>query len=426
MSLKLFGAVCVAMSILTATGADELRLVGTTDKASALYAPGERMTFSLRLEKDSVPVAGKKVVWHRTGDDKQEKKGAGISDGQPLQIVTVCERPGFVRITAEAFDETTGEPLKDKRGKSIRFDGGACVQPEKLESAPEPADFDAYWTSQKARLSQTPMKVLEMKPVGDTLPDVLTYDVKIACPGGMPVSGFFSKHKTVAPKSAAIQVFFQGYGVLSAGAHGRSDLAARDPATPVIALCINVHGIENGREPAYYEHLKETTLKDYAFHADENVRRETAFFNGMTLRLLRALEFMKAQPEWDGKTLRVSGGSQGGMQALLAAGLDPAVTLCVADKPWCCDLAGSSLHRLSGWHPAYTEALSYFDPVYHAKRIRCETILTAGLGDYTCPPSGISIVYNHIHAPRTLTYVQGVAHFFGDQSKAPKHTLSGK
>ena len=398
-----------------------LRLTGKTDKPSALYEPGEKMVFSVRLEDDGKPVAGRRLTWQRTGDDQKSEKGEAISGEQPLQVVTACDRPGFVRLVVSALDEA-GKVLENESRQKVLFEGGAGVQPERLDSVPEPADFDAFWAGQKAELARTPLKVLEMKPVPETVAGVTTFDLKVACAGGMPVSGYYSKRADAAPKSAAARVEFQGYSVVSAG---RRDAAARDPQRPVIVLCINVHGIENGREPEYYKRLGETTLKSYAFNREENARRETAFFNGMTLRLLRALEFVKAQPEWDGKTLTVSGGSQGGLQSLTAAGLDPAVTRCEAYKPWCCDRGGPTLGRLAGWRPEYTAALNYFDPANHARRIRCETFINAGLGDYVCPPSGVSVVYNHIRAPKTLEYIQGATHGYNPPD-AMKHTLTGK
>jgi len=405
--------------VTTGVFGGDLFLTGKTDKPPALYGPGERMVFSVRLEEEGKPVAGKKLMWVRTGDDQKSEKGESVSGEQPLEIVTTCDKPGFVRIVVSAFDEE-GKPLeRGEKKQRVMFEGGAGVQLEKLDSVPEPADFDAYWTRQKAELAKTPMKVLEMKPVPETVAGVVTYDMKVACAGGMPVSGYFSKHKDTAPKSAVARLHVQGYSVISAG---RPDGSARDPRNPAIVLCINVHGIENGREPEYYKNLGATTLKSYAFSSVENARPETAFFNGMSLRLLRALEFLKAQPEWDGKTLIVSGGSQGGLQALIAAGLDPAVSRCEAYKPWCCDLGGITFGRLRGWRPDYTEALNYFDPVNHAKRIRCETVLTSGLGDYTCPPSGVAVVYNSLRGPKTIELIQGSTHGYNPPN-ASAHTL---
>ncbi len=40
----------------------------------------------------------------------------------------------------------------------------------------------------------------------------------------------------------------------------------------------------------------------------------------MFLRMERAIDFLASQPEWDGRILIVTGSSQGGGQAIVAAG----------------------------------------------------------------------------------------------------------
>ena len=398
-------------------------LVGTTDNPSALYAPGEKMTFFIRLEEAGRLVAGEKLVWTRTGDDGLAEKGTAVSADTPLVITTAMSTPGFVRVLVSAIDDA-GEVIANSSGKKVVFDGGAGVEPEKLQGVAEPADFDVYWTRQKELLARVPLEVTETKPVPVTNANVITTDIKIACAGGMPVSGYFNKTKGAAPKSAGARLNFQGYGVTSAL---RADAQAGDPKKPMLVLSINAHGIDNGRPAEIYDQLKKTTLKGYAIDSRQNARAETAYFNGMVLRVLRALEFLKAQPEWDGKTLIASGGSQGGFQALIAAGLDHEVTYCSAAKPWCCDLGGVSLGRLKGWRPDYTEALGYFDPINHAKRIRCETLITSGLGDYVCPPSGLAVLYNNIpvDVPKTIEYRQGSTHA-DNPPRLVKHVVSNK
>ena len=68
----------------------------------------------------------------------------------------------------------------------------------------------------------------------------------------------------------------------------------------------------------------------------------------MSLRLVRALDFLTAQPEWDGRTVVVHGSSQGGYQSLVAAGLDPRVTFFAAGIPGGCDHTGFKAGRVNG------------------------------------------------------------------------------
>ena len=65
------------------------------------------------------------------------------------------------------------------------------------------------------------------------------------------------------------------------------------------------------------------------------------------------------------------------------------------------------------FRPAYVPALNYYDSVFHAKRIKCPIVIPrAGLGDYTCPPSGLAILYNNITSPKTITWYQASTHGF--------------
>jgi cephalosporin-C deacetylase len=234
--------------------------------------------------------------------------------------------------------------------------------------------------------------------------NVLLFDVKVDCAGKMPVSGYFAKPVNALPKSLPARLSFSGYGVYSASQPTNSALNS-------LAMNINAHGILNGQPQEYYQNLAQTTLKSYAWSETENNDPETAYFNGMFLRIIRALQFLKSQPEWDGKTLIVSGGSQGGLQCLAAAALDSDVTLCEPSIPWCCDINGRSKGRLpSTFIMKWTDALGYFDAANHAKRIKCKTNIYAGLGDYTCPPSTIAVLYNNITAPKRLEFQQGRTH----------------
>jgi cephalosporin-C deacetylase-like acetyl esterase len=55
--------------------------------------------------------------------------------------------------------------------------------------------------------------------------------------------------------------------------------------------------------------------------------------------------------------------------------------------------------------------LNYFDPVFHAKRIRAKVHLVANYGDYTCAPSGVWLVYNNLPGTSKVMEVrQGCTH----------------
>lgn len=406
----LFGILALSAAA-AASRAGELTLSGTTDKEAALYQPGEPMVFKIRMMEDGRAAEGRKLRWTRTGDDGKTEKGEAMASAtEPLVITTSTDKPGFVRIQVEAVDEA-GKPVVGAKQIPVRFDGGAGVEPEKLvQGVPEPADFDTFWRAQIERLKEVPLKfTMTEAPSAD--PAYVTYDVKIDCVGGKPVSGYLTRPKDAAPKSLRANGAYMGYGVSSAKPY---------TAPGTMMLCINAHGIENGKEPEYYKGLG---LEKYGFKNEENARPETSYFNGMILRVLRSLEFLKAQPEWNGRDLIVSGGSQGGFQALSGAALDRDVTKCMVNVPWMCDLGGVTVERLRGWRPDYADGLGYYDSVNMAKRIACPVLITAGLGDYVCPPSGVTVLYNNLKSAKQLDLVQGMTHQYSPPKPQQKITL---
>ena len=147
-------------------------------------------------------------------------------------------------------------------------------------------------------------------------------------------------------------------------------------------------------------------LKSYRFDGRED--REKIYFKGMFLRIVRAIDFLTAQPEWDGKTICVVGHSQGGGQALVAGGLDSRVTFIGAGVPAICDHTGASIDRVRGWpklvpldkkgqpDPNITKVSQYYDSVNFAKRFKGEAILSVGFCDPVCPPSSCYAAYNQL------------------------------
>ena len=166
---------------------------------------------------------------------------------------------------------------------------------------------------------------------------------------------------------------------------------------------------------AYYKDLRKacgSNGHDYAFDPVQNSDPEKAYFCGMTYRLMRGLQYLKSRPEWDGKNLIVAGGSQGGLQTSWAAGLDKDVTLARPFITWGCNWGFVDGTRIRGpWHIPWAPGLGYYDAVSHIARAKCPVEITrAGLGDYTCPPSGLALFYNAIKAPKSIVWVQGSRH----------------
>ena len=188
---------------------------------------------------------------------------------------------------------------------------------------------------------------------------------------------------------------------------------------------IKAHGIDNGKDDAFYKALSENELKDYRSIGRDS--REKGYFVGMFLRVKRGLDFLCSQPEWDGKTLIVSGGSQGGFQAFAGAALDERVTIMIAHVPAGCDHSGMLADRVAGWpkivpvvdgrpDQAVLEASRYVDNVNFAARCKAKTaVVSVGFVDGVCPPTSVYAAYNALPlSDKTIINVPGMGHSVPD------------
>ena len=386
-----------------------------TNKPSLSYKKGEKMVYTFTADFANQKSDGYFLSYTRRGDDNQTIKGKSPAN-KPLVIETSLNKPGFVSVNVYLTD-AKGTYLKakinNKRFRYIANFAGTAVEPETLTECQEPADFDAFWARQRAKLAKVEFRgKVDIKKV-KTIRNVNIYAVSIPCAGPRPATGYLTIPVNAKPGSLPALISFFGYGNAFQGIPGRVN-------TNCIHLSLNAHGQKLGMDKQYYVDFFNSIKsngKNYAFDPIQNSDPEKAFFNGMALRVMRALEYLKTRPEWNKKDLQAMGGSQGGLQTLWAAALDKDVTLANAAIPWCCDLAGTTKkQRISGsWRIKYVPGLDYYDPVFLVKRIKTATvnITRAGMGDYVCPPSGVAICYKNIASPRkSIAWYQGSDHGF--------------
>ena len=171
----------------------------------------------------------------------------------------------------------------------------------------------------------------------------------LRCPDSLPgrrarYSGYFGLPKNAEDKSLPAILWVHGAGVRSSSLGN----AVKGATSDMLSMDINAHGIPNGKPAKFYKDLSAGQLKETIARRGRD-SRETVYFRGMFLRLVRALDFLTSRPEWDGEHLIVIGHSQGGGQALAAGGLDPRVTLIATGVPAICDHSGRAEGRINGW-----------------------------------------------------------------------------
>jgi cephalosporin-C deacetylase-like acetyl esterase len=370
------------------------------DHPNALYRPGETVTFEISLQHDKQPVNDAEVAWTLTKDGVAPTKSgkARLQNGKATVTGELAE-PGFLHLLATY-------PVPSSK-TSLTARGGAGIAPTQIKpSLPVPDDFDTFWKEQKAQLAKIPLAP-KLTSVTSPAKGVECFDLQ-APSIGAPVSGYYARPEGAKPKSLPIILTVHGAGVRSSSLGGTVNWAKQG----FIAMDINAHGIANGQPDKFYSDLAAGELNDYRAKGRDS--RETVYFLGMFLRLVRALDFLTAQPEWDGKTVVVSGSSQGGAQAIVAAGLDPRVTFIAAGVPAMCDHTGMQVGRVSGWpkivpngadgkpDPKVITAARYYDAMNFATRSKANGIFTVGFIDTTCPPTSVYAAYNNFAGKKEI------------------------
>ena len=408
-----------AANLFGATATDSTWIRGVTDKDPITYKAGEEMSFTLTVEQlDGELRDGEfSLDWKRSGDDGIVETGKVSYAGAPFVYKTKIAFPGFVRLETKLVD------AKGKQaGKKAFFDGGAGADVDSLEGHPEPKDFDEFWGRQFARLDKIKINP-ELVEVKSPTNIVKCYAVSVPCAGLRPVTGYLSVPVAVDKGvTFPVKVMFHGYS-------GDEFCHKRQKTVPTdcILLDMNAHGLrlpELGGTEADRKALRweaRSNGRAYAFDPEQNKDPETAYFNGMVLRVKRALQYMKTQKGWNGRDVQVTGGSQGGLQAIWAAACGEGVTYAEIGVPWHCDVftnggvRSDPAQKLAscGWYIKWTDALGYYDAVNFGRRIPVgcyADICRAGLGDYVCPPTGIAKLWNALSCRRRIVWIQGAEH----------------
>lgn len=341
---------------------------------------GETIVVSAKLFRNDcvVPDAEAELTiesdFHKTETRKVRTAASGIS------IPVTLKKPGFVRITL-SDGEITGSY-------------GVGFSIEKIRPAPEAEGFDSYWEKQLKRLHECPADVLECTPLSfPDYPETESFKVRVNCVDDIPVSGILSMPKNAPKKSLPAYIFLHGAGI-------------RPPFPPLLwakrgllAFNISALGLRFGEGEAYeQEQLKYWENYPLRRSADP----EKIPFNSMALRVVRALEYLKSRPEWDGRTLIVHGGSQGGWQSLVAAGLDHDVTFAMIEAPANCNLFGVLEGRTISWPRTIraeegaspeNRAAALFDGVAFGRRAKAPAVFTVGYSDAAAVPSSVCSAY---------------------------------
>lgn len=370
------------------------RLTVAPDHPNGIYKAGETVKWRVRWEGDEPPATVDYVV--KKGGWTQASKGSlPLTDGSAV-VETKFDGPGTLLMDVNA---------KPAQGPARRAIAGAAAGPEMIQpSATKPEDFDRFWASKVKELAAVPpdpkLEASDSRKAGVSYWKLTLNNIR-----GTHVNGQIAR-PTEGEKLPALLI------VQWAGVYGLQRSWVTDRvAEGWLVLNIEAHDLPIDQPASFYLEQFTGPLREY--WAIGNDDRETSYFLRMYLSCYRAADYLTKRPDWDGKTLVVMGGSQGGQQALMTAGFHPRITAALADVPAGCDMLGPDVGRSPGWPQWYfktggkdekkvREASRYFDVVNFASHIRCPVLIGAGLIDETCPPAGILAAANLIKAPKEI------------------------
>ncbi len=390
------------------TGAVQVRV--RPDREGWTYAVGELVTFQIGAFRDGFPLRDVKVSY-RIGPEMMppriDRTVALPLEGLKVDGGTMSE-PGFLRCVATV----------DFEGKTYRGLATAGFAPEQIKPTTEdPAEFDSFWSSGKEELAKLPIDAKMSLLAEYSTATVNVYHVSIqnvgSVGGASRIYGIFCEPKAQGKYPAVL-------GVPGAGVRpykGMIEMAEKG----ILTFQIGIHGIPVNLDPQLYESLRVGALDGYPFFGLDS--RDRYYYRRVYLGCVRADDFLVSQPKWDGKTLLVTGGSQGGALTIVTAGLDSRVTGLAAYYPALSDLTGYLKGRAGGWPHMFRsesdptlrmkekiETSRFYDVVNFARRVRVPGLYTWGYNDETCPPTSTYSAYNVITAPKRMLLALETGH----------------
>lgn len=409
MSIKTFASLFTIAAFVSGAFAGNFAVKNLKlSQPDGIYQRGEEIVVTGTLLKAKKPAPEYKL---RIITSWESVKTVATQDfpcnGEPFKVTFRSDKPGWVYFKFQVIGpdgKVVEHPSsKNPQGKKeLVAELGAMIAPEEIRTADEtPADFEAFWKNERAKLDQVPMNP-RIEKIDSGRDGIKLYTVKLDAGVSRPVTGYLAIPAGAKPKSMPIYLTFLD-GVDGDAYRSRAlDMAAKG----CVALITTWHGFDVGRDKDYYKE----NCKKISRHRWESAERgrDAFFYREVFVRGMRAADYLKTRPEWNGKDFLVGGGSLAGAQTAAVAALDHDVTIAFIHTPsnngYNSDLAGRKRGYPYHWQPdswikpEMRKTFPYCDVAHLAKMIRCECYFCTGFADEVCTPSNVFSAYNNVPA----------------------------
>lgn len=392
--------------------------VTVPDHADWLYKKGEKARVEVQLYKYGVPVDA--VVKYEIADDMlpADRKGeARLKGGRASIDIGTRTTPGFrdLRLTANVDGKTYKHHIKV----------GFSVD-EIRPYTKEPADFLDFWNKNIEDMRAFPLTYSKTKADEYCTDKVDCYLLKITLnKQKQAVYAYLFYPKGAQKGQCPVMLCPPGAGIKTIKEPLRHKYYAENGC---IRMEMEIHGLNPTLPKETFDDMtKAFNGRDngYLFNGLEDPDRY--YMKRVYLALIRCLDLLTSLPEWDGRNVIVQGGSQGGALSMVAAALDSRVTQCIVNHPALSDMAAYSAGRTGGYphfnrvegmfNDKTLRTMAYYDVVNFARHITCDTYMTWGYNDDTCPPTTSYAVWNTLTCPKEALITPVNEHWTSDETE---------
>ena len=376
--------------------------VTVPDHADWLYKTGEKANIEIQFYKYGIPRNGE--VTYTVGNDllgTDTKGTVTLKNGRAKINIGTKKTPGFRDVVLTMKLD----------GQSYTHHVKVGFSPEKIQPfTQEPKDFNTFWQGNLDELAKIPLSYTKEIAKEYCTDKVDCYLVKI------PVSrrkqcvyGYLFYPKNAQPGKHPVVLCPPGAGIKTIKEPLRHKYYAENG---FIRLEIEIHGLDPRLPKETFDDISRAFNSDATGYLENGIdNRDRYYMKHVYLALVRCIDLLTSLPEWDGRNVAVQGGSQGGALALVAAGLDKRVNLCVVNHPALSDMAGYTekgrtggyphFNRMTGlYNPSNISTMAYYDVVNFARKVKATTYMTWGYNDNTCPPTTSYAVWNTLNCEK--------------------------